>query len=242
MTTTDSLPISAGDILSEKYEVLRLLGGGWEGQVYHVRELSTGIERACKFFYPVRDPKNRLLIWYAKKLHKLRHCSIVIQYQTQEKTVIEDREYTYLVSEYVDGILLKEFLRRQPGRRLTAFQALHLLHALASGIETIHHLREYHGDLHADNIIVLRSGLRFSLKLVDMYRWSTPRQENIQDDVCDLIRIFYDAVGGKRFYAKQPEAIKEICCGLRRSLILGKFRTAGHLREFLEIIELEPLA
>ena len=36
----------------------------------------------------------------------------------------------------------------------------------------------------------------------------------------DLIRIFYDAIGGAKHYRKQPPEVKAICCGLKRSLIL----------------------
>ncbi len=86
---------------------------------------------------------------------------------------------SFLVSEYVEGELLSAFLKRQPGRRLSAFQGAHLLHALASGIEAIHNVGEYHGDLHTDNVIVLRHGLGFELKLLDMYSWGAPNAENI---------------------------------------------------------------
>jgi len=109
-----------------------------------------------------------------------------------------------------------------------------LLHTLAVGIEEIHLLHEYHGDLHTDNIIVSRYGLGFGLKLLDMFPWSAPKKQNIQDDICDLIRIFYDAIGGAKHYAKQPLAVKTICCGLKRSLILKRFRTTAQLREHLE--------
>ena len=70
-----------------------------------------------------------------------------------------------------------------------------------------------------------------------MYYWGAPDADNIRDDVCNLIRIFYDAIGGARWYAKHPREIKEICCGLKRSLIIKKFRTAGHLRRYLETMQ-----
>ena len=59
----------------------------------------------------------------------------------------------------------------------------------------------------------------------------------MHDDVCDLIRIFYDAIGGQKHYSKQPKIVKEIICGLRRSLILKKFKTAGQLKEYLEVMD-----
>jgi serine/threonine protein kinase len=229
-----SFDFPAGRVLAQKYEVVSLLGAGWEGEVYKLRELRTGIERAAKFFFPQRNLRDRAVKFYAKKLHKLRDCPILIQYHTQETVTYRGLPITFLVSEYVEGELLRQFLARQPGKRLTAFQGMHLLHALAAGVESIHHLHEYHGDLHSENVIVRRKGISFDLKLLDMFHWGAPKLENIRDDVCDLIRLFYDAVGGSKHYSKQPPEVKLICCGLKRSLILKKFRTAGQLREYLE--------
>lgn len=230
----DSFDLSPGRTFARKYEIICKLGSGWEGEVYKIRERSTGIERAAKLFFSHRNPHNKTSKFYAQKLHKLRRCSIVIQYHTEELITYRKIPITVLVSEYIEGELLSDFLNRQPGRRLSPFQAAHLIHALTVGIEEIHHLREYHGDLHLDNIIVRRYGLGFDLKLLDMFHWSTPKKQNIQDDICDLIRIFYDALGGAKQYAKQSPAVKDICCGLKRSLILKKFPTAAQFREHLE--------
>ena len=230
----DSFDFAPGRILAKKYEVVSRLGAGWEGEVYLVRETATDIERAAKFFFPQRNPNNRNLLFYAKKLHKLRQCSILIHYLTQETILFKGNPISFLVSDYVEGDLLSEFLNQQRGKRLDEFQAMHLLHALAEGMESIHHMGEYHGDLHTDNVIVSRYGLGFEVRVLDLFHWRAPRQANIQDDVCDLVRIFYDAVGGKPFYSKLSAQAKGICNGLKRSLILKKYRTAGQLREHLE--------
>jgi serine/threonine protein kinase len=231
ITSFDFVP---GRTLAGKYEVLNLLGSGWEGDVYKIRERNIGVERAAKFFLPHRNQHNRATKFYAKKLHKLRHCPILIQYLTQEQITYRRTPVTFLVSEYVEGELLSQFLLRQRGKRLTPFEGLHLLYKLATGVELIHQAREYHGDLHADNVIIRRQGLSFDVKLVDMFNWGAPTARNIRDDVFDLIRLFYDSIGGKRFYSKHPQEIKNICCGLKRSLIVKKFRRAGHLRQYLE--------
>jgi len=231
----ESFDFEPGRILAGKYEVIQKLGSGWEAEVYLLRELLTGIERAAKFFFPQRNVNNRTLTRYAKKLHKLRHCYTVIHYHTQDSITFLGQKVYFLVSEYVEGEPLKDFLKRQPGGRLHAFQAVHLLYSLAKGIAAIHRLREYHGDLHPENITVHRFGLGFELKLLDMYHWDEcSRPENIHDDVADMIKIFYDALGGRRQYAKQPEVVKNICCGLKKSLILKKYRTAGQLQEYLK--------
>jgi len=53
-----------------------------------------------------------------------------------------------------------------------------------------------------------------------------------------LIRIFYDSLGGQKYYAKQPKVVKDICCGLKHSIALKKFKSAGHLRQYIENIHL----
>ncbi|UCE88907.1 MAG: protein kinase, partial [Pseudomonadota bacterium] len=219
----DDFGFAPGRVLARKYEVIARLGAGWEGEVYLVNEIATGIERAAKFFYPQRNPKNRSLLFYARKLHKLRNCSIVIQYHTQETITFHHQPISFLVSDYVEGELLSDFLCHQPGKRLDVFQALHLLHALAVGIESIHHIGEYHGDLHTDNVIVNRRGLGFDVKLLDMFHWGAPKAANIHDDVCDLVRILYDVLGGRKHYSKLPREVRAIINGLKRSLILTKF-------------------
>jgi serine/threonine protein kinase len=228
---------SPGRILAGKYEVISCLGAGWEGEVYQIRERTTGIERTAKFFFPHRNERDRALKFYARKLHKLRHCPFVIQYHTQDSINYRGMTVSFLVSEFVEGELLNSLLTRQPGKRFLPFQALHLLHALSSGIECIHRLGEYHGDLHMENIIVCRYGLGFDLKLLDMFHWGAPSARNIQDDVVSMIHIFYEAMGGKKHYARLPREVKEICGGLKRSLILKKFRTAGKLKAYLETMQ-----
>ncbi len=228
--------LSPGRVLAGKYEVVELLGGGWEGEVYLVKELVTGIERAAKMFYPERNQNNKVAKAYAKKLYRLRHCDALIQYINQE--VLNRRQaVTVLVSEYVDGQVLSHYLESLPGKRMLEFEALRLIYDLARGLEPIHRAREYHGDLHGENIIVNRRGLQFEIKLLDFYLRGSSKRENIEGDVLDIVRLLYDLLGGQKHYRKHSPVVKQICCGLKRSLILRKFRNAGQLRRHLESME-----
>ena len=220
-------------MLTSKYRVIEQLGAGYEGEVYKIEELSTGITRAAKVYYPHRNPKGRAIRQLARKLHKLRDCPILIQYHNQETITVRRMPIAVMISEYIEGEPLTDFLARLPGKHLLPFQACHLLYALIDGVKDIHQLREYHGDLHTSNIIVHRYGLGFTLKLIDFYHWDTPQKENIREDIVDTIKIFYDALGGAKRYAKQPDAVKYICCGLKRGLILKKFPTAMSLKDHL---------
>lgn len=228
-----SFALKPGHILNGKYRVESRLGAGWESEVYKIVEIGSGIARAAKMFFPHRNPRNRAARYYACKLHKLRHCGILIKYHAQDFVEFNGQRITMLLSEFVEGEMLSQLLRRQPGRALTPFEGLHLLHALAAGIADIHQAREYHGDLHTDNVMVRRRGLGFEIKIIDLFQWDMPRGENIQGDVCDLIRLFYDALGGAKRYRHHRSEIKAICCGLKQSLIAKKFKNAGELRDYL---------
>jgi len=232
----DAFDFVPGRILAGKYEVVRQLGRGWESEVYLIRELSTSIKRTAKFFFPRRNPGGRTVHFHATKLHKLRHLRILIQYHTQETIRFKGEKITFLVSDFVEGELLSRFLARQRGGRLSAFPAMHLLYALVCGLDSIHKLHEYHGDLHTDNIIVQRYGLTFELKLLDMFNWGSPKRANLQHDVVEAIRIFHEVLGGRKFYARQPPEVKYICCGMRPSLILRKFKTAEQLKIHMETL------
>jgi serine/threonine protein kinase len=233
----ESFDLAPGRVLVKKYQILSKLGEGWEGEVYRVLEIRTSIERAAKLFYPQRNIGNRTVKRYARRLHNLRHCPIVLQYHTEEVFTFRRTPISFLVSEYVGGDVLPEFLRKRRAGRLTPFEALHLLYALVSGVESIHARNDYHGDLHPENIIVRRFGLEFDLKLIDLYNWDCPKRENRQDDICDLVRILYDSAGGQKAYSQQPAAIKYICSGLKRSLILKKFKNVFQLKRHLETMK-----
>lgn len=222
-----------GATIAHKYRIISKLGAGWEGDVYKVIEMRTGIECAAKLFFPHRNPNNQTAKKNAQKLHKLRHCSLLIHYQAEERILYQDQQVTVLISEYVEGLLLSQFLKTLPGKKVHPYQGLHILDALAKGIEEIHLASEYHGDLHSDNIIVEHFGLNIRLKVLDLHHWPHPKKENQLDDLCNMIHIFYECIGGANAYKKASPSVKYICCGLKRSLIHKKFGHVSRLRKHL---------
>lgn len=223
-----------GRVLGGKYEVISKLGAGWEGEVYKVVEKKTGATRAAKLFYPQRNENDRTLTRYAKRLERLRDCSILIQYHHSEAVRVRGVQATALVSEFVEGELLEKLVARQPGRRMQLFEAMTLLRTLAAGLEEIHTRAEYHGDLHWGNVLVSRRGVHFDAKLVDMYDWGRSSTANRQEDVMNLLRLFHETVGGAKRYASQPDEVKAICRGLRRGLVLERFPDVRRLRMYLD--------
>lgn len=226
-----------GRKIAGKYEIERLLGSGWEGEVYAIIERNTGIRRAAKFYYPYRDPTGKAAIAYARKLDALRHCPILMQYHHQELVYVRKKKVTIVISELVEGQKLSEFLYEQRHHALTTFEAMHVLYALARGIAPIHARGEYHGDIHDDNIMIRRQGISFEVKLLDFFDLGKPTKSKIHKDVLNLIEVFHIIVGGREKYAKQPKFVKDIIRGLKDSLILARFQSAGDIQRHLENLQ-----
>ena len=222
-----------GRTVGGKYVIERKLGGGYEGEVYAVVEKSTGVRRAAKFYYTHRDPFGKNAIAYARKLDALRHCPILLQYHHADSATVQKTKVAVVVSELFVGEKLSEFLAKQPDG-LSTFEALHVLYALVRGIAPIHARGEYHGDIHDDNVMIRRQGIDFEVRLVDFFDLGKPTKRKIWKDVLNLVMVFHTIVGGRVKYADQPPVVKNIVRGLKDSLILERFQSAGDIQRHLE--------
>ncbi len=226
--------LQPGYRLGGKYIVEQFMGGGIQGEVYKVVEPRTRIRRAAKLFYPRGNERDRAALSYARKLDRLRHCQMVIQYHHAETLTIEGVPISCIFSDFIDGVLLSDFVASHRGGRLHPFEALHVIYPIVCGIEQIHAANEYHGDLHEQNVLIRPSGIFFDIKIVDFYDLGRPTASLRRDDVVDITHLLYTIVGGHRFYAQQSAAIKSICLGRRRDRINEHFPTAARLRRHLE--------
>lgn len=223
-----------GRRLDRRYILGEFIGYGWEGEVYHLTEVSTGIERVVKFFYVDRYRDPRRSIRLARKLHRLRDCSVILQYHHHGEIRFRGQKIGYMVSDLAPGRLLYDLQLEQRGKRFAPFEALHLFHAVARGVREIHALKDYHGDVHEENILVERQGLGFRVKLIDLYLHPRGTGEHRQIDVVDMANLLYRLIGGPRGYRGSPQIIKEIVCGLKRQTLYRKFPDARALCRFIE--------
>jgi serine/threonine protein kinase len=229
--------LQPGERLGGKYVVEEFMGGGVEGEVYKVVEKRTRIHRAAKIFYPRGNEHDRAARSYARKLDRLRTCPLIIQYHHAESLEIQGTPVTALFSDFVDGILLSDFVAAHPGGRLQPFEALHVIYPIVCGLEQIHGAQEYHGDLHDQNILIRPNGIFFDIKIVDFFDHGRSSGAHRRDDIVDVTRLLHTMIGGSRFYARQPAAIKSICLGLRRDRVYAHFPNATRLRKHLEQLD-----
>lgn len=140
-----------------KYRIVRALGQGGEGGVYLAEDESLGRYVAVKHLWEQGESGESIKA-EAAFLRDLRHPMLPVVYE-----LLWEEEW-YLVMEYVEGISLHNYIRKQGSvdeaqARLWAAALLDVLDYL--------HTREtpvIYRDLKPDNIMVCRDG---SLKLID---------------------------------------------------------------------------
>ena len=149
----------ANTIILDKYRVQRLLGRGGFAEVYLVRHLPLGVDRAIKVISKdlpgvgsstFGDYRTR----FAQEANlgaKLDHPNVV-----RALTVEEDGETIGLVMEYAAGGSLAQRLMTEG--RLDIEESLRLLGDCARGLRALHALDAVHRDLKPSNILLTGDG------------------------------------------------------------------------------------
>ncbi|HXQ27876.1 MAG TPA: serine/threonine-protein kinase [Gemmatimonadales bacterium] len=142
-----------GQVVADRYHVLKKLGEGGMGQVYLAEHVKMGRRSAIKVMNPsmVHDPDavsrfNR----EAANASRITHpnvCAIYDFGETPEGLI-------YLAMEFIEGEPLTELLRREDA--LPAARAAHIFIQVADALQAAHDLGIVHRDLKPDNIMLTR--------------------------------------------------------------------------------------
>lgn len=146
-------------VLSGNYRIERFVGSGAFAYVYQAVS-PTGMTCAVKIQYNlVADAKTR----FEREIKVLREIppnDYLVKYYADGKT---DEGYPYLIMEYVDGMTLKEALKRR--RVWPIRECCDLILQLCDAFGGLHQLGIVHRDVKPDNIMLTRS---HQVKLMDL--------------------------------------------------------------------------
>lgn len=141
-----------------RYRIERLLGRGAMGEVYRAYDPVIGRYVAIKTIslqrYGDAEDRHHLLERLrreARSAGKLSHPGIVTIHD-----FIEQGEFACLVMEFIDGVTLKEMLRRGTG--LNGATCLNILRQTAAALDYAHAAGIVHRDIRPSNIIVQKDG------------------------------------------------------------------------------------
>lgn len=170
-----------GDVAIPGYTLLRPIGRGGMGEVWlaeRVGEAGVGVRCALKIILPEREGEGAYrehFVNEARMSALLRHPNVVTVFD-----VGQVGERLYMAMEWVDGLDLRDLIRRLRafGTGLPMKHALYILRAAAQGLHYAHTLRDLdgrrlhlvHRDISPENLLISRDG---AVKLSDFgVAWS----------------------------------------------------------------------
>ena len=146
--------LNPGMILSNRYEIIELIGIGGMSEVYKAKCHVLNRYVAIKLLKPEFSSDVNFVTKFrieAQSAAGLSHPNIVNVYD-----VGEDNGIYYIVMELVEGITLKEYIQKKG--RLLPEQAIDFSIQIAQGLEVAHQNHTIHRDIKPQNIIVSKNG------------------------------------------------------------------------------------
>ena len=167
-----------GTILNNKYYVGKALGEGGFGITYIGRDINLDIKVAIKEYYPngyvnrnntISPQVNNSVTagrkeFFTKGREKFLNEARVLARFSGESGVVDVRDFfeandtAYIVMEYLDGMDLKNYLKRNG--KLTVEQTINLLMPVMNSLKKIHSQNLIHRDISPDNIMIVGNDVK----------------------------------------------------------------------------------
>lgn len=150
----------AGTIVNDKYQIIRCLGVGGMGAVYHARDVGhENFEVALKILFPGRIKGVEMRERFRQELqvaYRVHHENVVRAYDFFEF----DGTSGYAL-EYVDG---RDLFSLIESNSLTPFRIAEIFRQICCGLEAIHEQGIVHRDMKLENILISSEG---TVKIAD---------------------------------------------------------------------------
>jgi serine/threonine protein kinase len=154
---------SSGDVIAERYRVMRLIGAGGMGEVYETQDLELGERVALKTIAigARLDAKAMVSlkaeVQLARRVTHRNVCRVFdVGYHheaSSDEASGDSLVIPFFTMELLPGETLGQLLRRQGP--CSPEEALQLVSQVGSGLEALHHSGVIHSDLKSDNIMLV---------------------------------------------------------------------------------------
>lgn len=161
-------PLAVGKLVGNQFTLEKVIHEGGMGILYLARHRKSGRQVVVKMIKTdgmLEDGDRQLYNRFrreAKGMAQFSHPNIVRILGCD----FSDTAQPYIVMEYIDGVTLFRYLKRQPeGVSVKLF--MHMMAQLCSAFDAIHKKNIVHRDLKPDNIMLIR-GSNYKLKVLDL--------------------------------------------------------------------------
>ncbi len=163
------MPPHVGQVVNNKYRLLRHIGDGGMGSVYEARHETLGTTVALKFLHLEFTRREGLVQRF------LQEARASAQIQSPHVIRVSDVDQTadnevFIVLEYLEGKTLQALYEElyRAGRRLSYAEALDYAEQMLDGVQAAHDAGIIHRDLKPDNVMITVDGRGATvLKLLD---------------------------------------------------------------------------
>jgi serine/threonine protein kinase len=162
--TPSRYSLKPGDLICERFEILRFLGEGGMGQVYEALDTELEQRVALKTIHPDIASDPAVLLRFKQEVQLTRrvtHINICRTFDLERHTSPPDstglrNEITFLTMELLQGETLADLLRRKG--RLETNEALPLAEQMAEALGAAHDAGVVHRDFKPSNVLLILSG------------------------------------------------------------------------------------
>lgn len=156
-----------GDVIDNRYKVVREIGRGGMGIVYEVEDTLLGGRVAIKRLLPELVTRKELVdVFKREGANAMRFTSESPRFVTM-RHVGTDLGGLYLVMDYIADPTLRTILNSTAKSRLSLPDAIVVMNELVSAIGDLHRFGYIHRDLKPENIFVYSAGKETRVRLVD---------------------------------------------------------------------------
>jgi serine/threonine protein kinase len=161
----EPLPLAVGQVVDNRYRIIRHLGQGGFGRTYLAEDLNQSQQQCVlKEFAPQVEEQQdlekakELFEREASVLKKLQHPQIP-RFHASLQVQLSNKEFFFLVQDYVEGENCWDLLesRTNQGQTFSEEEVVKLLQQMLPILSYIHRVNVIHRDISPDNIILRHS-------------------------------------------------------------------------------------